>query len=91
MGNGGGEQGRAEITVSYLHHNMNDSAEKEHYLHFGNNYIIYTITLARYFSNNTIYDVVTSLEQESLQIESVSGDETGVSSPTHLPHSHFVW
>lgn len=36
----GGDQGRAEITVSYLHHNMNDSAEKKNnYLHFGNNYI----------------------------------------------------
>lgn len=29
MGMEGGDQGRAEITVSYLHHNMNDSAEKK--------------------------------------------------------------
>ena len=45
MGIGGGDQGRAEITVSYLHHNMNDSAEKNNYLHFGNNYNIYTIEI----------------------------------------------
>lgn len=58
MGNGGGDQGRAEITVSYLHHNMNDSAEKKNnYLHFGNNYI-YTIeiTPARYFSNTFFHN-----------------------------------
>ena len=57
---GGGDQGRAEITVSYLHHNMNDSAEKKknNYLHFGNNYNIYTIeiTLARYFSNTFFHN-----------------------------------
>ena len=54
----GGDQGRAEITVSYLHHNMNDSAEKNNYLHFGNNYNIYTIeiTLARYFSNTFFHN-----------------------------------
>ena len=39
----GGDQGRAEITVSYLHHNMNDSAEKT---------IIYTL-------GTTIYNIYT--------------------------------
>jgi hypothetical protein len=43
MGMEGGDQGRAEITVSYLHHNMNDSAEKKT--------IIYTLGTTTYTHN----------------------------------------
>jgi hypothetical protein len=66
MGIGGGDQERAEITVSYLHHNMNDSAEKNNYLHFGNNYT-YTIeiTLARYLATS-------SSDKEAVEMRLVS-------------------
>lgn len=64
-GNGGGETKEELRSQSLIYIiTMNDSAEKNNYLHFGNNYI-YTIeiTLARYFSN-TFFHITDKVSRE---------------------------